>query len=132
MEIPQSTPAASTGGLYSAPTSGLLIVTMAGSWAVGAAMSFRQQRFCLGDRLLCRQDDWGLFVLGRRDRLLVVVLATAEERGHRPEGAAPGGEREGLGQAVGEGLGDQMGEERPAGQIVGGGRRKVGERGRPE
>ena len=88
-------------------------------------MSIRQQRFGLGDRLLCREDD-GLLFFTRGRGGFVVELPAAEERGHRAERTDPGSEGERFGQAVGEGRGDQVGEELPAGQIVRGGRGKVG------
>ena len=63
-----------------------------------------------------------------RSRLHVVVLAPPQQRRHRAEHAGAGGEGEGFGQSAAERRGDEVGEERPAGQVLRRGVREVRQR----
>src|ERR1700722_19508525 len=75
---------------------------------VETAMSVHQQRLGLGHGLL------GGDPVGVRVVLLVfhvVILAAPEQRCHGSQETRTGGEREGLGQALGECGGDEVGEE---------------------
>src|SRR3984885_3312047 len=106
------------------PTSCSALVT------VRAAMSVHQQRFGFGDRLLSLHHSGLLHGLRRCTWLNVVVFPTPEQRGHRSEGTGAGSEGERLGEAATQGSGNEVGEERAAGQVVRGRRREMGERGR--